>query len=335
MALSNANGLDRAHHRQQERDGHRLLDPLRRLGRRVRGDQGRAEDRWSTSCAGTATDRAGFDLIPEPVLTKAPSAELRPDQRDDESLPPYAVLDPVMAGYVEGDRSADDLVAEGFDPAAVDRVVGLVDRAEYKRRQMPPGVRISGKAFGKDRRMPITNHYRSPVPARRPRPLGDPAVGRDAGGCLRPRPVAMPAADRTRPGPGRTRPPSVPPCPRGHGRAGRGVPVDRARPLPAARGVGDRHAHRRRAGPPRRPEHAPRLARRALGRPAAGAGRGRPRRAGPRRRVRPPRCSPPCRDGRPVEGRARRGRRPRRTSSGPPGPCPGWPACTGWSCPGW
>ena len=105
--------------------------------------------------------RAGRDLIPEPVLTKAPSAELRPDQRDDESLPPYSVLDPVMEGYVEGDRSADDLVAEGFEAAAVDRVVALVDRAEYKRRQMPPGVRISGKAFGKDRRMPITNHYRS------------------------------------------------------------------------------------------------------------------------------------------------------------------------------
>ena len=105
--------------------------------------------------------RAGSDVIPDAVLTKAPSAELRPDQRDDESLPPYEVLDPVMAGYVEGDRSADDLVGEGFDPVAVARVVGLVDRAEYKRRQMPPGVRISGKAFGKDRRMPITNHYRS------------------------------------------------------------------------------------------------------------------------------------------------------------------------------
>ena len=109
--------------------------------------------------------RAGTELVPEAVLTKPPSAELRPDQRDDESLPPYEVLDPVMAGYVEGDRSADDLVAEGFDPAAVARVVALVDRAEYKRRQMPPGVRISGKAFGKDRRMPITNHYRSGVRA--------------------------------------------------------------------------------------------------------------------------------------------------------------------------
>jgi NAD+ synthase (glutamine-hydrolysing) len=105
--------------------------------------------------------RAGTDIIPVTVLDKAPSAELRPDQRDDESLPPYSVLDPIMAGYVEADRSAGDLVAEGFDPADVARVVGLVDRAEYKRRQMPPGVRISGKAFGKDRRMPITNHYRS------------------------------------------------------------------------------------------------------------------------------------------------------------------------------
>jgi NAD+ synthase (glutamine-hydrolysing) len=105
--------------------------------------------------------RAGLDLIPVTVLDKAPSAELRPDQRDDESLPPYSVLDPVMAGYVEADLSADDLVVAGFDPVAVARVVGLVDRAEYKRRQMPPGVRISGKAFGKDRRMPITNHYRS------------------------------------------------------------------------------------------------------------------------------------------------------------------------------
>lgn len=108
---------------------------------------------------------AGSDRIPSPVLTKAPSAELRPDQRDDESLPPYAVLDPVVDGYVVGDRSAEELVAEGFDAEAVSRVVALVDRAEYKRRQMPPGVRISGKAFGKDRRMPITNHYRPGVGA--------------------------------------------------------------------------------------------------------------------------------------------------------------------------
>ncbi len=125
--------------------------------------------------------RAGFDLIPLTVLDKAPSAELRPDQRDDESLPPYSVLDAVMAGYVEADRSADDLVSEGFDAATVTRVVGLVDRAEYKRRQMPPGVRISGKAFGKDRRMPITNHYRSvrdhAVPPTGPVPSSRPADG--------------------------------------------------------------------------------------------------------------------------------------------------------------
>jgi NAD+ synthase (glutamine-hydrolysing) len=99
--------------------------------------------------------------IPDSVLDKPPSAELRPDQRDDQSLPPYEQLDPVLQGYVEGDRTAADLVAEGFDPAVVDQVVRLVDGAEYKRRQMPPGVRITTKAFGKDRRMPITNRYRS------------------------------------------------------------------------------------------------------------------------------------------------------------------------------
>jgi NAD+ synthase (glutamine-hydrolysing) len=102
--------------------------------------------------------------IPESVLDKAPSAELRPDQRDDQSLPPYEKLDPVLQGYVEGDRTASDLVAEGFDPVVVEQVVRLVDGAEYKRRQMPPGVRITTKAFGKDRRMPITNHYRPPLP---------------------------------------------------------------------------------------------------------------------------------------------------------------------------
>ncbi len=99
--------------------------------------------------------------IPDSVLDKPPSAELRPDQRDDQSLPPYEELDPVLAGYVERDRTAAELVAEGFDPTVVDQVVRLVDGAEYKRRQNPPGVRITTKAFGKDRRMPITNRYRS------------------------------------------------------------------------------------------------------------------------------------------------------------------------------
>ena len=99
--------------------------------------------------------------IPETVLDKPPSAELRPDQRDDQSLPPYELLDPVLEAYVERDMTAADLVAAGFDPVVVDRVVGLVDAAEYKRRQYPPGVRVTTKAFGKDRRMPITNRYRS------------------------------------------------------------------------------------------------------------------------------------------------------------------------------
>ncbi len=108
--------------------------------------------------------RAGTELIPESVLTKAPSAELRPDQRDDQSLPPYDVLDPLLDALVLHDRSIADVTASGFDANLVVRVAALVDGAEYKRRQSPPGVRITAKAFGKDRRMPITNRYRDPVP---------------------------------------------------------------------------------------------------------------------------------------------------------------------------
>jgi NAD+ synthase (glutamine-hydrolysing) len=104
--------------------------------------------------------RAGRPLIPESILTKPPSAELRPDQRDDQSLPPYDVLDPILEAYVEDDRTRGDLVAMGFDPDLVERVTRLVDLSEYKRRQTPPGVRITTKAFGKDRRLPITNRYR-------------------------------------------------------------------------------------------------------------------------------------------------------------------------------
>ncbi|HWI04386.1 MAG TPA: NAD(+) synthase, partial [Acidimicrobiales bacterium] len=100
------------------------------------------------------------DPIPPDVMTKPPSAELRPDQRDDQVLPPYEELDPILLAYVEGDATAGDLVAAGFDPELVRRVVTLVDRAEYKRRQAPPGVRVTPKAFGKDRRLPITNHYK-------------------------------------------------------------------------------------------------------------------------------------------------------------------------------
>ena len=99
-------------------------------------------------------------VIPPDVLTKPPSAELRPDQRDDQSLPAYDVLDPVLFAYVEGDLTASELVDAGFDPELVRHVVRLVDLAEYKRRQTPPGVRVTPKAFGRDRRMPITNRYR-------------------------------------------------------------------------------------------------------------------------------------------------------------------------------
>ena len=98
--------------------------------------------------------------IPEASISKPPSAELRPDQTDDQSLPPYELLDPLLEAYVEQDRSAAELVAEGFDPEIVEQITRLVDLAEYKRRQSPPGPRISAKAFGKDRRLPITNRYR-------------------------------------------------------------------------------------------------------------------------------------------------------------------------------
>ena len=98
-------------------------------------------------------------VIPEHVLEKPPSAELAPGQVDADSLPPYDVLDAILEGYVEGDRSVTELEADGFDPATVRRVARLVDVSEYKRRQAPPGVRVSPKAFGKDRRLPITNGW--------------------------------------------------------------------------------------------------------------------------------------------------------------------------------
>ena len=104
--------------------------------------------------------RAGREVIPEAVITKPPSAELRPDQRDDQSLPAYEVLDPILELYVEQDRTAAEIIALGFDEALVRRISRLVDMNEYKRRQGPPGVRVSLKAFGKDRRLPITNAYR-------------------------------------------------------------------------------------------------------------------------------------------------------------------------------
>jgi NAD+ synthase (glutamine-hydrolysing) len=104
-------------------------------------------------------ERAMKSLIPESVLEKAPSAELRPDQKDSDSLPEYEMLDPIIEGYVEDDLSTAELEAAGHDADVVRRVARLVDRNEYKRRQAPPGVRVSPKAFGKDRRLPITNRW--------------------------------------------------------------------------------------------------------------------------------------------------------------------------------
>ena len=103
--------------------------------------------------------RADRQIIDESIITKPPSAELRPDQRDDQSLPPYEVLDPILRGYVEQDLTCGELVEAGNDPDLVERIVRLVDLAEHKRRQSPLGVRVSPKAFGKDRRVPITNRY--------------------------------------------------------------------------------------------------------------------------------------------------------------------------------
>jgi NAD+ synthase (glutamine-hydrolysing) len=104
--------------------------------------------------------RSSDPPIPDRVVDKPPSAELRPDQRDTDSLPPYEILDPIVEAYVEEDRSPEEIVAVGGDPLLVERVVTMIDRAEYKRRQAPPGVKITPKAFGRDRRVPITNRYR-------------------------------------------------------------------------------------------------------------------------------------------------------------------------------
>jgi NAD+ synthase (glutamine-hydrolysing) len=105
-------------------------------------------------------ERAGRELIPASTIERAPSAELRPDQRDEDSLPPYAELDEVLEAYVELDSSREDLTSNGFDPDVVERALAMIDRAEYKRRQAAPGVKLRPKAFGRDRRIPITNRWR-------------------------------------------------------------------------------------------------------------------------------------------------------------------------------
>jgi NAD+ synthase (glutamine-hydrolysing) len=98
-------------------------------------------------------------VIPARVLERAPTAELRPDQRDEDALGPYATLDPIVQAYVEEDLGVDEIVARGFEEATVRRIVRMIDKAEYKRRQAPPGIKITPRSFGKDRRLPITNKY--------------------------------------------------------------------------------------------------------------------------------------------------------------------------------
>jgi NAD+ synthase (glutamine-hydrolysing) len=104
-------------------------------------------------------ERAGRELIPASIIERAPSAELRAEQLDEDSLPPYPKLDAVLEAFVELDRSREELSQDGFDPDVVDRALAMVDRAEYKRRQAPPGVKLRPKAFGRDRRTPITNKW--------------------------------------------------------------------------------------------------------------------------------------------------------------------------------
>jgi len=106
-------------------------------------------------------EQAGREVVPASTIERPPSAELRESQLDEDSLPPYSELDRVLEAYVENDRTLEELRADGFDADVVARAVALIDRAEYKRRQAPPGVRLRPKAFGRDRRTPITNRWRS------------------------------------------------------------------------------------------------------------------------------------------------------------------------------
>ena len=100
-------------------------------------------------------------VIPKRILDRPPSAELRPNQEDEDTLPPYSILDPILKAYVEEDRALEEIVEMGFEREMVTRVIAMVDRSEYKRRQAPIGIKITHRAFGKDRRMPITNKYQN------------------------------------------------------------------------------------------------------------------------------------------------------------------------------
>ena len=105
-------------------------------------------------------EQEGYDLIPNEIIDKEPSAELRPDQKDSDSLPAYEILDPILEEYIEKDRDIDEIASLGYERELVLKIAGMVDRNEYKRRQGPIGVKITSKAFGRDRRLPITNRYK-------------------------------------------------------------------------------------------------------------------------------------------------------------------------------
>ena len=149
-----------ADHGQQVRDDHRLLHAVRRHGRRLR----RHQDVPKTLVYRLAVwrNRDG-EVIPERIITRPPSAELRPDQTDQDSLPPYDVLDGIMERYMEHNESAGEIVAAGYPPEAVEQVVRLIRINEYKRRQAPPGPRITPRAFGRDWRYPVTNGFREAI----------------------------------------------------------------------------------------------------------------------------------------------------------------------------
>ena len=162
-------------------------------------------------------ERAGRELIPVSTIDRPPTAELRAEQRDDQSLPPYELLDPVLEAYVELDRSREELLAE-FDAATVDRTLALVDRAEYKRRQAAPGVKLRPRAFGRDWRPPITNRAgASPDPSRARAEeadaggLGRRAVSQAARRAARAGRVARHVAET--PAPPRSRPAPTTACP--------------------------------------------------------------------------------------------------------------------------
>jgi NAD+ synthase (glutamine-hydrolysing) len=114
--------------------------------------------RWRDSPAGAGGGVS--EPIPDSILERPPTAELRPDQRDEDSLPAYELLDHILQGYIELHQGREELIAQGLPAAEVERTIRLVDLAEYKRRQAPPGIKVTERAFGRDRRMPITNRYR-------------------------------------------------------------------------------------------------------------------------------------------------------------------------------